>query len=216
LRVLSEERPDLALQQILLSNALVEQGTPVTAMVTVRNQGLAAAPPSVLAIFAGDPNGGGAQLGTAAVPALDVGASFTQAFSIETAGLSGTIVLFAVADPGSLVAEYAETNNRRLATLIVRPLGSPPPASDNQPPIITNLAPRSAISGGVYTHVIATIDPEGQARRLPGPAHGHTWCGPGGERGAGLPDHRWPRDARSRGGAGSPPSAGRRRSCLRS
>jgi hypothetical protein len=161
-RILGDAKPDLAVESLALSSAAVQQGSPVQATVTVRNIGLGPSPATTLALFRGDPNAGGVTLGSVALSALQVGATFTHTFSVDTASASGTVALFAVADPAGQVAEYAETNNRQVALLVIRPFGQLPPPSDNQEPIITNVAPQSVISGTVYMHAVEAIDPEGQ------------------------------------------------------
>jgi hypothetical protein len=161
-RVLGGEKADLVLQSLSLSSASVQQGTPVQVQVTVRNAGLAPSTAAALSLFAGDPSSNGAGLGTTQMPALDVGQSFTHTFTVQTAALSGTVALFAVADPAGFVPEYSETNNRRFALLVVRPLGTLPDPSTNQAPIITNIAPSTAISGTLYSHAVDAIDPESQ------------------------------------------------------
>lgn len=162
LRVLQEERADLALDGLELSASAVEQGTPVQVSVTVRNIGLAPSADTVLALFIGDPNGGAPPVLSTALPGLAVQGTFAHTFVLQTQALSGSVPLFVVADPGGAVAEYAEINNRRFALLLVRPLGSPPDSSDNQAPIVTNFAPTTAVSGQPYLHRAEAVDPEGE------------------------------------------------------
>ena len=71
--------------------------------VVVRNGGLAASSPTELALFAGDPAAGGQLLGSVVLPALPSGASTTLGFTVATAGFSGMVALFAVADRAGTV-----------------------------------------------------------------------------------------------------------------
>ncbi len=163
IRILDDEKPDLALDAIALTSVSVAQGNPIMATVVVRNIGLAPSPMTTVALFAGDPNASGTSLGSMPVGTLEPQQAFSHLFSIDTRQLSGGVALFAVVDPSSTVSEISKANNRRFASLFVRAPGTLPDPSDNQSPIITNIAPRTVVTGTTYTHVVTAIDPENEA-----------------------------------------------------
>jgi hypothetical protein len=163
LAVVGAERADLIVSGLQPVPATVAQGTAVAVAVQIKNGGLAPAPASDVALFAGDPSSGGTLLGTSPVAALAVGGTASASFSVATAGLSGAVVLHAVVDRAGTIPEYSELNNRQLVVLQVLPPGSAPPPSGNQPPIITSIPQTTAVAGQAFTYQIEAVDPEGGA-----------------------------------------------------
>jgi hypothetical protein len=158
-QVLGGARPDLSVESVSLSSAVVDQGAVVTVMVRVQNRGVAAAPQSSIDLFHGDPNAGGVRLAATVLPGLAAGVQNEVAIALETSGLSGSIRLVAVADAADLLAERSELNNRRTVVLQVVPPGGA--VEPNRAPRITSAPVRSATPGGGYRYDVEATDADG-------------------------------------------------------
>ncbi|MBD0422613.1 discoidin domain-containing protein [Streptomyces sp. TRM S81-3] len=101
--------PDLTVTGLDWSPAAPSERDPVTVNATVRNAGTARS-----AATTADVSVEGTVAGSAAVPALDPGASATVAVSTGTRP-AGSYAVAAVADPRDTVAELDDTNNSRTA-----------------------------------------------------------------------------------------------------
>ncbi|MGW0818472.1 CARDB domain-containing protein [Streptomyces viridiviolaceus] len=101
--------PDLTVTALDWSPAAPSERDPVTVNATVRNAGTARSAPTTA-----DVSVEGTVAGSAAVPALDPGASAKVAVSTGTRA-AGSYAVSAVADPRDTIAELDDTNNSRTA-----------------------------------------------------------------------------------------------------
>jgi subtilase family serine protease len=115
--------PDVAVSDLTLTPAAARVGDSVTASVTVRNRGGAAAAPSSVALLAVS----GAvsppatiALGSLAIGSLESGASQTVSRTFTVPAVpTGWLSIVTVADPAAALTESDEGNNRRTARLRV-------------------------------------------------------------------------------------------------
>ena len=119
-----EPRPDVVSTGLTLTPASARAGDPVTAVVTVRNQGTGPAGPSLVGLYLGTSSGSpltsAIPLGAIAVGALAPGASQAVSRSFTVPGVApGTFTVIAVVDGATTLLESSETNNRRTASLRV-------------------------------------------------------------------------------------------------
>ena len=119
-----EPRPDVVSTGLTLTPASARAGDPVTAVVTVRNQGTGPAGPSLVGLYLGTSSGSSLTsaipLGAIAVGALAPGASQAVSRSFTVPGVApGTFTVIAVVDGATTLLESSETNNRRTASLRV-------------------------------------------------------------------------------------------------
>ncbi|HET9766615.1 MAG TPA: CARDB domain-containing protein, partial [Thermoanaerobaculia bacterium] len=110
-RALASYRPNLVIAA-LSAPGTASAGTAVQVSVTVQNVGPQAAAASRLVLRAGSATGTDVRA-EAAVPALAAGATFAATLPVATAGDTGELVLYAVADADGAVAEQSELDNAR-------------------------------------------------------------------------------------------------------
>ncbi len=103
-------RPDLRITSVSLSNPEPVVGETVTATLVMRNFGQTGAPSSVLALYNGNPDSGGASLGVQTVSSLSAGNTITLTFT-WTPTATGLVRLFARADRDRQVNESDRSNN---------------------------------------------------------------------------------------------------------
>lgn len=121
-------RPDLQLsaEGISVAPGAPYAGETLTATIVVRNAGTAPAAASVLRLYDADPRVGGSVLGSDAdVPSLSPGESATVPTAVDTAGRSGRLYVYAVADPNDGMAEESETNNVAFSFVELRQMPLP-------------------------------------------------------------------------------------------
>ncbi|MDX1430942.1 MAG: CARDB domain-containing protein [Gammaproteobacteria bacterium] len=100
------------------------EGQPLELSATIRNTGTTDATGVEVAFFDGDPDTGGTQIGARAViPLLAAGAASAVEVTWGRVPGAGEKLLFVVADPDGVVAEFSEDDNRTFAVLTV--LGLP-------------------------------------------------------------------------------------------
>ena len=119
-----EPRPDVVSTGLTLTPASARAGDPVTAVVTVRNQGTGPAGPSLVGLYLGASSGSpltsAIPLGTIAVGALAPEPRQAVSSSFTVPGVApGTFSVIAVVDGATTLLESSETNNRRTASLRV-------------------------------------------------------------------------------------------------
>ncbi|GAB4160572.1 MAG: hypothetical protein Fur0021_32730 [Candidatus Promineifilaceae bacterium] len=102
--------PDLAISPpFVLRNGTLERN----ADLFVVNAGSTAAPATTVDLYLGHPDNGGQLVGTAAVPSLDPGQSYTARIGYSVAGVTDlTYILVARVDPTNAIAERREDNNQ--------------------------------------------------------------------------------------------------------
>jgi len=95
------------------------EGVALSLSVTLRNGGGTAVSDAEVGFYEGDPAQGGTLLGTATVASLDPGASVEAVFSWPEVPTAADRLIFAVADPNGVVAEFDEENNSTFELLEV-------------------------------------------------------------------------------------------------
>lgn len=88
------------------------EGQPAVVSVVVRNTGVVPAGPFTVDFWRGDPDQGGALIGSASLPGLDGGAQATPQVSWPSVDVRGAQGLFVRVDPDDAVAEFNEDDNR--------------------------------------------------------------------------------------------------------
>jgi len=124
-----------------LRPATVREGAlPPNLGLTVRRQGGQGDLTNVeVSFYQGDPEAGGALIGTGATPPLPANGAVTTTVSWAPLPPAGTYALYAVIDPTDAVAEDSETNN-----VISRTVTVLPPLPDTVPPVADSFS----INGG--------------------------------------------------------------------
>ncbi|HXT52123.1 MAG TPA: CARDB domain-containing protein, partial [Thermoanaerobaculia bacterium] len=110
-RALATYRPNLVISA-LSAPGTVSAGATIQVSVTVQNIGPQGAVASRLVLRAGSATSTDVRA-EAAVPALAAGATFAATLPVSTAGATGELVLYAVADADGAVAEESELDNVR-------------------------------------------------------------------------------------------------------
>jgi subtilase family serine protease/fibronectin type 3 domain-containing protein/flagellar hook assembly protein FlgD/Tol biopolymer transport system component len=115
--------PNWQLDPVLHTDAASPvDGDRIILTVTVRNNGLAAAPEGILRLFDGAPEAGGQVIGAdLLIPPLAPGAVTTLPVFWETFGAAGAHTLVAVADPEQGLTEVNEQDNRATQMIDVAP-----------------------------------------------------------------------------------------------
>ncbi|MDZ4805518.1 MAG: CARDB domain-containing protein [Candidatus Eisenbacteria bacterium] len=105
---------------VAAGESAVLEGASATVMATVTNQGEVAAPGLDVRVFDGDPDAGGALVGTVQlVNGLGVGATAEVGIPYIPSGVVGSRSLFAVADRANTIREADEDNNTLPVTVAV-------------------------------------------------------------------------------------------------
>ena len=102
-------RPDLAVQDIGLSEPEPIEGTPLTVSLDLANSGQTPSGTSILALYDGDPSNGGSLVAESSLP-LAAGSNQSVDFSWTPSGL-GAHRLFVKSDRDDTVDESDEGNN---------------------------------------------------------------------------------------------------------
>lgn len=116
---------DLAVgpSSVVIQPAMPIQGQPVSIKVTVSNVGTAPAKNAVVRVFHGDPASGGRPIGEdVVIPTIEAGQSASRTMLATLK--AGSHNIFVVADPGGLIAESSELNNKASASVTVAPSGA--------------------------------------------------------------------------------------------
>ncbi len=124
IRTALAQPPDVVVSSLTLTPGAARVGDPVTATVTVRNQGSGVAGSSLVGLYLGTSSGApltsAVPLGSLAVADLAPGAAQQLSVSFTVPSVApGSFSVIAAADQAGALAENNETNNRRAATLQV-------------------------------------------------------------------------------------------------
>ncbi|MDA8018229.1 MAG: hypothetical protein MPN21_12355, partial [Thermoanaerobaculia bacterium] len=101
------------------------EGASLTFTAALRNTGGEAVANAEVGFYDGDPGHGGTLLGTAVVPSIGPGETVDAVFVESRVESAADRLIFAVADPNGLVAEFGEDNNATFELLEVSSLPDP-------------------------------------------------------------------------------------------
>jgi subtilase family serine protease/flagellar hook assembly protein FlgD/chitodextrinase len=112
---------NLAIDDALLDldPAVPRESAPLRAQVRVRNVGAEAAPPTVAALYAGDPRLAGREIARVAVPGIAAGAVLPLEIAVASLAVRGDTTFYVVVDAESAVAETDEVDNFALRNVPV-------------------------------------------------------------------------------------------------
>jgi subtilase family serine protease/flagellar hook assembly protein FlgD len=105
--------------RIDLSPATPREGAPLGAAFQVRNLGADASPPTVAALYDGDPRLAGRELARAALPGIPAGGVHPVELTVATLALRGDTTFYVAADAEQDVPESDESDNFALRTVPV-------------------------------------------------------------------------------------------------
>ncbi len=119
--VIADSGVNLAIQEarVELEPATPREAAPLLARVRVINLGAAAAPPTIAALYAGDPRLAGRELARILVPGIPAGGNIPVELAVAALTLRGDTTFYVAIDADGTVAETNETDNFALRTVPV-------------------------------------------------------------------------------------------------